>query len=85
MSALINSVGHALAVAASDVVKSAKFVETSVLPVLKSAQAKTSPPSNPSRPWSAPRRPILNEPGSPSSGWSSTPSMPLARLLVRMV
>jgi hypothetical protein len=39
MSALITSVEHALAVAAQDVVKTAKFVETSVLPVLKSAQA----------------------------------------------
>jgi hypothetical protein len=42
MSALINSVEHALAVAASDTVKVAKFVETSVLPVLKSAQANES-------------------------------------------
>jgi hypothetical protein len=42
MSALINSVEHALAVAASDVVKTAKFVETSVLPVLKQAQANQS-------------------------------------------
>ena len=42
MSALINSVEHALAVAASDVVKTAKFVETSVLPVLKNAQANQS-------------------------------------------
>jgi hypothetical protein len=39
MSALINSVEHSLAVAASDTVKVAKFVETSVLPVLKKAQA----------------------------------------------
>ena len=30
---------HALAVAAQDVVKTAKFVETSVLPALKTAQA----------------------------------------------
>jgi hypothetical protein len=42
MSALITSVEHALAVAAQDVVKTAKFVETSVLPVLKSAQANQS-------------------------------------------
>ena len=42
MSALINSVEHALAVAAQDVVKTAKFVETSVLPVLKEAQANQS-------------------------------------------
>jgi hypothetical protein len=42
MSALINSVEHALAVAASDTVKAAKFVETSVLPVLKKAQADQS-------------------------------------------
>ena len=42
MSALINSLEHALAVAASDVVKTAKFVETSVLPVLKQAQANQS-------------------------------------------
>jgi hypothetical protein len=39
MTALITSVEHALAVAASDVVKTAKFVETSVLPALKTAQA----------------------------------------------
>jgi hypothetical protein len=39
MSALITSVEHALATAASDTVKVAKFVETSVLPVLKKAQA----------------------------------------------
>jgi hypothetical protein len=42
MSALINSVEHALAVAASDVVKTAKFVEVSVLPVLKKAEADQS-------------------------------------------
>jgi len=42
MSALITNVEHALAVAASDTVKVAKFVETSVLPVLKSAQANQS-------------------------------------------
>jgi len=42
MSALITSVEHALATAASDTVKVAKFVETSVLPVLKSAQANSS-------------------------------------------
>jgi hypothetical protein len=42
MSTLINSVEHALAVAASDTVKAAKFVETSVLPVLKKAQADQS-------------------------------------------
>jgi hypothetical protein len=42
MSALITSVEHALATAASDTVKVAKFVETSVLPVLKSAQANES-------------------------------------------
>ena len=39
MSALITSIEHALASAASDVVKVAKFVEQSVLPVLKKAQA----------------------------------------------
>jgi hypothetical protein len=39
MSALIPSIEHALAVAACDTVKAAKFVETSVLPVLKKAQA----------------------------------------------
>jgi hypothetical protein len=39
MSALLNSFEHALASAASDVVKVAKFVEQSVLPVLKNAQA----------------------------------------------
>ena len=42
MSAVITSVEHALAVAAQDVVKTVKFVETSVLPVLKSAQANES-------------------------------------------
>ena len=42
MSALITNVEHALAVAASDTVKVAKFVETSVLPVLKKAQANQS-------------------------------------------
>ena len=42
MSALITNVEHALAIAAQDVVKTAKFVETSVLPVLKSAQANES-------------------------------------------
>src|SRR5215467_6448269 len=39
MSALLNNIEHALASAASDVVKVAKFVEQSVLPVLKKAQA----------------------------------------------
>ena len=42
MSALISSVEHALAAAAIDTVKAAKFVETSVLPVLKKAQANQS-------------------------------------------
>ena len=42
MSALISSVEHSLAIAASDVVKAAKFVETSVLPVLKKVQADQS-------------------------------------------
>jgi hypothetical protein len=42
VSALINSVEHAFATAASDTVNVAKFVETSVLPVLKSAQANES-------------------------------------------
>jgi hypothetical protein len=42
MSALITSVEHALAIAPSDTVKVAKFVETSVLPVLKKAQADQS-------------------------------------------
>ena len=42
MSALINSVEHSLAVAAMDVVKTAKFVETSVLPVLKTVKADES-------------------------------------------
>ena len=39
MSASITSIEHSLAVAASETVKVAKFVETSVLPVLKKAQA----------------------------------------------
>ena len=42
MSTLILSAEHALAVAASDTVKVAKFLETSVIPVLKSAQANAS-------------------------------------------
>src|SRR5215469_18207492 len=42
MSALISSIEHSLAVAASDTVKAAKFVEVSVLPVLKKAQADQS-------------------------------------------
>jgi hypothetical protein len=42
MSALITSIEHSLAVAASDTVKVSKFVETSVLPVLKKAQADQS-------------------------------------------
>ena len=37
-----SSIEHSLAVAASDTVKVAKFVENSVLPVLKSAQANQS-------------------------------------------
>jgi hypothetical protein len=40
MSALISSMEHALAAAAQDVVKAAKFVEVSVLPVLQKAQAQ---------------------------------------------
>jgi hypothetical protein len=39
MSALITSAEHALATAASDTVKVAKFVETRVLPVLKKAHS----------------------------------------------
>jgi hypothetical protein len=46
MSALISSIEHSLATAASDTVKAAKFVETSVLPVLKKAQADASPPED---------------------------------------
>jgi hypothetical protein len=42
MSAVITSVEHSLATAASDTVKVARFVETSVLPVLKTAQANAS-------------------------------------------
>ena len=42
MSSLITSVEHALATAASDTVKVAKFVETAVLPVLKTTQANES-------------------------------------------
>jgi hypothetical protein len=42
MSVLFTNVEHALAAAAQDVVKTAKFVETSVLPVLKQAQANQS-------------------------------------------
>jgi hypothetical protein len=46
-----------LATAASDTVKVARLVETSVLPALKNAQAETSPSSSPS----APSRPISSE------------------------
>ena len=42
MSALISSMEHAFAVAASDTVKVAKFVDTQVLPVLKKVQADQS-------------------------------------------
>ena len=42
MTALITSVEHALAAAARDTVNIAKFVETSVLPALKTAQANSS-------------------------------------------
>jgi hypothetical protein len=42
VSALINSVEHALAAAASDTVKVAKFVETCVLPLLRKAQTNES-------------------------------------------
>ena len=42
MSALLSSIEHAFASAASDVVKVAKFVEQSVLPVLKKVQADES-------------------------------------------
>jgi hypothetical protein len=42
MSAIITNVEHALATAATDTVKAAKFVEVSVLPVLKKAQADQS-------------------------------------------
>jgi hypothetical protein len=42
MPALITSVEHALAVAARDTVKVAKFVETSVLPALKTVKADES-------------------------------------------
>src|SRR5262245_35388680 len=40
MSALISSIEHAFATAASDTVKVAKFVEAKVLPALKQAQAE---------------------------------------------
>jgi hypothetical protein len=40
MSALLSSIEHTLASAASDVVKVAKFVEQKVLPALKQAQAE---------------------------------------------
>ena len=42
MSALITSIEHSLTVAASDTVKVAKFVETSVLPALKTVKADES-------------------------------------------
>jgi hypothetical protein len=41
MTALITSVEHALAVAASDLVKTAKFLGASVLPVLKTAKVRS--------------------------------------------
>ena len=40
MSALLSSIEHTFAAAASDVVKVAKFVEQSVLPALKKVQAE---------------------------------------------
>jgi hypothetical protein len=43
MSALITSIEHSLAVAASDTVKVAKFVETKVFAALRQAQAESSP------------------------------------------
>jgi hypothetical protein len=42
MSTLLSSIEHVFASAASDVVKAAKFVEVSILPVLKKAQADES-------------------------------------------
>ena len=39
MSNLLTSIEHKLAVAASDVVKASKFIETSILPILKTAAA----------------------------------------------
>jgi hypothetical protein len=42
MSVLFSNIEHVLATAAQDVVKTAKFVEVSVLPVLQKAQADQS-------------------------------------------
>jgi hypothetical protein len=78
MSALITRVEHALAAAASDTVKVVKFVETSVLPVLKKAQADQSTIESATSLVRPSRRPTSNERDSRSSAWSSTPSMPLA-------
>jgi hypothetical protein len=79
MSALITSVEHALAVAASDTVKVAKFVETSVLPVLKSAQANESTIEAVTS-LVSPQPANTERADSRASASSLTPSMPLARL-----
>jgi hypothetical protein len=83
MSALITSVEHALATAASYMVKVAKFVETSVLPVLKSAQANESTIEAVTSLVSPQAANIENEPDSRYSAWSLTPSMPPELRLVQ--
>ena len=81
MSALITSVEHALAAAASDTVKVAQFVETKVPPALKKVQADQSTIEAVTA-LVSPRRPISNEPDSRSSGWSLTPWTPTEQRLV---
>ena len=79
MSTLISSVEHALAVAASDTVKVAKFVDTQVLPVLKKAQAEASTIEAVTS-LVSPQLPISSAWDSRSSAWSSRPStMPVLR------
>ena len=82
MSALITNVEHALATAASDTVKVAKFVETSVLPALKTAKAEESTIESVTSLLS-PRLQTSSEPNLRSLEWSLTPSrlsgLPLAQ------
>ena len=68
MSALITSIEHSLALAASDTVKVAKFVETSVLPALKTVKADESTIGAVTA-LVSPRLPTSNEPDSRSSVW----------------
>jgi hypothetical protein len=84
MSALITSVEHALAAAASDTVKVAKFVETSVLPALKNAQANQSTIESITS-LVSPSAANIERAGFAVLAWSSTPSTPLALRLAPTV